>query len=114
MHILGKFLICQSRISWVFRPDTLYPTSIRVTAATTAFSSPNEDWAISGPIDVNLVKKVDFGTPVSSFATLTPPGTFKYVYTQPGEYKVTFHAFNQDLNEVKSTTRVLNLAIVKK
>lgn len=97
---------------WDFRPDNINPTSMKVAASTVAQALPNDDWAISAPIDINEVKKTDFGIPVSSLLTLTPSTTFIYAFTKPGTYKVTFEAFNQNLDTKKSVTKEITLTII--
>lgn len=71
----------------------------------------NEDWVISAPVKLNTVSSVDVGLPVSSLTSLSPTTSYKYTYRAPGVYKVTFRAFNLNLDEVKEVIKELTITI---
>lgn len=95
---------------WAFTPNALSPTSMVLTAGG-AGTAANEDWAISAPVKLNTVSLVDYGVSVISLSTISPPKNYSYVFTAAGTYKVTFYAFNQDLDDLKSVVKELTITV---
>lgn len=69
----------------------------------------NEDWAVSGPIELNRVIP-DKGTHVKSMA-MTMPLKYNYAFTQKGLYKVTFVAYNQTMDNKKEVIKELTIKV---
>ena len=96
---------------WTFAPNGLNPVTMTMNAGPVG-ESANEDWAVSVPIDLSKVALVDVGAPIVSLTTLSPAKTYKYRFSAPGTYTVTFHAFNQDMENKKSVVKELIIKIV--
>lgn len=95
---------------WAFTPTVLNPTSMTIIPG--GIGAPvNDDWAISVPIKLNTVSLVDYGLPVISITTLSPPTSYSYLFAVAGTYKVTFYAFNEDLNDTKDIVKELTITI---
>lgn len=69
----------------------------------------NEDWAISGPIDLGRVIP-DKAIPIKSMAMVMPT-KYEYVFAQRGTYKVSFVAFNQALENKKEVVKEFTIQI---
>jgi len=95
---------------WAFTPTVLNPTSMTIIPG--GVGAPvNDDWAISVPLKLNTVSLVDYGVPVISITTLSPPTSYSYLFTVAGTYKVTFYAFNEDLNDTNGIVKELTITI---
>lgn len=97
---------------WAFTPNAQSPTSVTMTAGN-AGEAANEDWIVSIPVKLNQVSLSDYGMPIISITTLSPPKDYKYVFTTPGVYKVVFHAFNQDVAEKTGIVKEITITIVQ-
>lgn len=95
---------------WTFAPDDLNPTSMTFVPGE-AGSPANEDWAVSVPVNINKVSLADYGESVISISTLTTTSSFTYTYPAPGDYRVTFYAFNRDLDHLKSLVKELTITV---
>lgn len=95
---------------WAFTPNILNPTSMTIVPAG-AGAPINDDWAISVPVKLNTVSLADYGVPVISITTLSPPTSYSYLFTVAGTYKVTFYAFNEDLNDTIGIVKELTITI---
>lgn len=95
---------------WAFTPTVLNPTSMTIIPGNVG-APANEDWAISVPVKLNTVSLVDYGVPVISITTLSPPTSYTYKFTVAGTYKVTFYAFNEDLNDTKGIVKELTINV---
>jgi surface-anchored protein len=54
----------------------------------------------------------DYGVPLTSINTLSPPTSFNYTFTAAGNYTVTFNAFNQNVNDKKEIIKEMTLTII--
>lgn len=95
---------------WAFTPNTVNPTAITMTAGN-AGEAVNEDWIVSVPVKLNKVALADYGIPIISLTTLSPPKEYKYAFPTPGTYKVVFHAFNQDVVKKNEITKEITITI---
>ncbi len=95
---------------WALTPNALSPTSMTLTAGG-AGTAANEDWVVSAPVKLNTVSLVDYGVSVISLSTISPPKSYSYVFTSAGTYKVTFYAFNQDVDDLKSVVKELTITV---
>ncbi|SMC44791.1 DUF5017 domain-containing protein [Pedobacter africanus] len=96
---------------WAFTPNALSPTAVTVAAGNIG-DAANEDWIVSVPVKLNQVSLSDYGIPIISITTLSPPKDYKYVFTAPGVYKVVFHAFNQDVAEKTGIIKEMTITIL--
>ncbi|MBB5438594.1 plastocyanin [Pedobacter sp. AK017] len=96
---------------WAFTPNVQSPTSVTMTAGNVG-EAANEDWLVSVPVKLNQVSLSDYGIPIISITTLSPPKDYKYVFAAPGVYKVVFHAFNQDVAEKTGIIKEMTITIV--
>jgi hypothetical protein len=95
---------------WTFLPDNLNTTSM-IFVPGAAGSPANEDWAVSLPVNINKVSLVDYGESVISISTLTTTTSFTYTYESAGVYRVTFYAFNEDVDHLKSLVKELTITV---
>ncbi|KAA2243307.1 DUF5017 domain-containing protein [Chitinophaga agrisoli] len=69
----------------------------------------NEDWVISKGFDVTSVSP-DAGVALKNISTTLP--SYKYVYTKPGTYKITFEISSVRYNGARRLTKELTLTII--
>jgi hypothetical protein len=89
---------------WGFSGATLFNGAAGIGEA------ENEDWAISGPIDLNRVITADPGVILknTSAGAIT---TYTYLFTVAGTYKVTFVASNNSQDGARTVVKELMLTI---
>jgi hypothetical protein len=78
-----------------------------------ANSPDNEDWIITGPLNLKATKEVsDFGLSIQNLAgrKLT---NYDYVYKTPGIYKVTLVGFNNNIDANKEIVREFEITIIQ-
>lgn len=76
-----------------------------------ANSPDNEDWLITGPLNLKATKEVaDFGLSIQNIAgrRLT---NYNYVYKTPGVYKVTLVGFNNNIDASKEVVREFEITV---
>jgi len=76
-----------------------------------ANSPDNEDWLITGPLNLKATKEVaDFGLSIQNIAgrRLT---NYNYVYKTPGVYKVTLVGFNNNIDAGKEVVREFEITV---
>lgn len=95
---------------WTFLPDELNPTSM-IFVPDEAGSPANEDWAVSVPVNLNKVSLVDYGESVISISAITTTSSFTYTYEAAGVYRVTFYAFNEDVDHLKGLVKELIITV---
>ncbi|TCC96465.1 DUF5017 domain-containing protein [Pedobacter hiemivivus] len=96
------------------------PTAAWVVSATelrmnggAANSADNEDWLVTGPLNLNATKEVaDFGLAIQNLAgrRLT---NYSYVYKNPGVYKVTLVGFNNNIDGNKKVVREFEITVTQ-
>lgn len=82
---------------------------LTVNSVTANRTLANEDWAISGPIDLGRVIP-DKAIPIKSMAMVMPT-KYEYVFAQKGIFKVSFVAFNQALENKKEVVKEFTIQI---
>jgi hypothetical protein len=78
-----------------------------------ANSPDNEDWLITGPLNLKATKEVaDFGLSIQNIAgrRLT---NYDYVYKTPGVYKVTLVGFNNNIDANKALVREFEITVTQ-
>lgn len=76
-----------------------------------ANSPDNEDWLITGPLNLKATKEVaDFGLSIQNIAgrRLT---NYNYIYKTPGVYKVTLVGFNNNIDDNKEVVREFEITV---
>ncbi|RYD93442.1 MAG: DUF5017 domain-containing protein [Sphingobacteriales bacterium] len=74
----------------------------------------NENWAISGPIDLNRVGTADFANTSDGLLkgiSDAPVQEFSYNFAAAGKYTVTFEASNVSINEKKTVVRNIDITV---
>lgn len=71
----------------------------------------NEDWVISNSVDLMAQMEVyEFGVPVKNITNKLTD--YKYKYTKPGTYKVTFVASNTNVDEHREVVKNLTITVL--
>lgn len=68
----------------------------------------NEDWIVTKPLELSRVKP-DQGTAIKSLISDLP--NYSYVYSQPGEYTVTFVVSNATADQQKTMVKELTVKV---
>ena len=71
-------------------------------------SADNEDWIITRPIDLSLVKK-DVGVAIKTLSSQL--SQYQYIYNTVGTYTVTFDAANARYNGSKEQTKTVTITV---
>lgn len=88
---------------------TIATTQLSITGRVSAPHVASEDWLISKALYVDKVAP-DIGLPVKDVSIAL--NDFEYIYTEPGDYRITFVATNSFAYTQKTIVKELNLTVL--
>ncbi len=94
-----------SAIAWSVNSSN----QLNISSITANANEANEDWAISGAIDLSKAIP-DKARTIKSMAMVMPP-KFEHVFAQRGTYKVSFVAYNQTSKDKKEVVKEFEIHI---